>query len=358
MAIQDLISLKDSIGYIYSVLILLVAVMVAKLVTWFINNYAKKIASKTKTKLDDLIFERIGVPIYYFFIIFGVFLALSPLNLSENIELILRRIILSINILFGAFIIVQVLGIFLSEWIKKKVERTKSELDDALFPIFSRIVNVIIYTLAALYILRVWQIEITPLLAGLGVAGLAIGLALQETLSNMFSGISVVADRYFKVGDIIQLDSGETGEVLDISLRSTKIRTFNNEIMIIPNSKIANNKIINYAQPDKKARISLDISVAYGSNVERIKKVVLDTVKELAKKEKHIILDEKPPAIFFVEMGDFALKFSLKVWVNNYRKRYGIKDKLNTEIYNALRKAKIEIPFPTRTVYIKKERKR
>jgi len=192
-------------------------------------------------------------------------------------------------------------------------------------------------------------------LAGLGIAGLAIGLALKDTLANILAGISIFADRYFKVGDVIKLESGETGKVIDLGLRSTKIRTFDNEVIIVPNSQIAGGRLINFAKPELKARISLEIGVEYGSDPDKVKKVILEVVNKLAKKEKHIITKDTPPGIFFKDMGAFALKFALKVWVTDYRVRYGIKDKLNTGIYKALNKEKIGIPFPTRTVYLKKD---
>ena len=342
------------VQYVYALLILIGSVVAAKILLWFTNRYVKKITAKTKTKLDDLILEKIQMPVYYLFIIIGLSLALAPLNFSEGAETIIRKIMFSIMILFVSFIIVRTIGIFITHWVKKKIEKTKSSLDDELLPIISKTVKGVIYILALLYILRVWGGEITPLLAGLGIAGLAIGLALKDTLENVFAGISILADRYFIVGDVIKLESGDTGRVIDLGLRSTKIMTFDNEVIIVPNSQIAGGRLINYAKPEIKARISLEIGVAYGSNPDKVKKVILEVVKKLAVKEKHIITKDPEPAIYFTEMGDFALKFALKVWVNDYRKRYTTKDKLNTGIYNALKKARIEIPFPTRTVYMKK----
>jgi len=340
--------------YVYALFILIGSVIAAKILLWFTNKYVKKLTSKTKTKLDDLILEKIQAPIYYLFIIIGLSLALAPLNFPENAETVIRKIMYSIMILFVAFITVQTVGIFITHWFKKKIEKTKSSLHDEILPILSKTLKGVIYILALLYILRVWGVEITPLLAGLGIAGLAIGLALKDTLENVFSGISIIADRYFIVGDVIKLESGEVGRVIDLGLRSTKIKTFDNEVIIVPNSQISGGRIINFAKPEIKARISLELGVAYGSNPDKVKKIVLEVVKKLARKEKQIITKDPAPAIYFTEMGDFALKFALKVWVTDYRKRYTTKDKLNTDIYNAFKKARIEIPFPTRTIYMKK----
>lgn len=342
------------LNYVYAFVILAVFLTLARLTLLITDFYLKKIAKKTKTELDDIIIGKIRWPVYYLFVIIGVAISLIYLRLPENVELIIKKILYSIIILFFAVLLIQIVLIFIARWVKVKVSKTRSALDDELLPLFENLIKIVVVVFAVMYILKVWGVEITPLLAGLGIAGLAVGLALQDTLGNVFSGISIIADRYFKVGDIITLETGETGKIMNIGLRSTKIKTWDEEVMIVPNSQLANKRIINYAKPGLRARISLDFGVVYGSNPDKVKKVVLDAVKKLAKKEKHILLKDPSPEIFFIEMADFSLKFSLKVYVDDYRKRYGIKDKLNTEVYAALRKAKISIPFPTRTIYMKK----
>lgn len=341
--------------YIYAFLILVGSLIVAKILLWFTNVYVRKITAKTKTDLDDIILEKIRMPVYYIFILIGISLALKALSIPEAYAATIGKIFYSLIIFVIAFGFAQIVGVFLTFWLKKKISASKSTLDDELFPVFSKAVNAVIYILGLLYILRVWGVEITPLLAGLGIAGLAVGLALKDTLENVFSGVSIIGDRYFKVGDTIKLESGEVGNVTDIGLRSTKIKTFDAEVIIVPNTQIAGGRIINYAKPGKKARISLDVGVEYGSNPDKVKKVILDTVKQLAKKEKHIEMKNPAPKVFFTKMGDFALTFAVKVWVDDYKERYDVKDKLNTEIYNALKKARIGIPFPTHTVYLEKD---
>jgi len=152
------------------------------------------------------------------------------------------------------------------------------------------------------------------------------------------------------VGDTVKLNTGEFGRVIDIGLRSTKIKTFDNEMIVIPNGQLSNVTITNYAKPILSARLVLPFGVEYGSNPDKVKKVVLSCIKNIKglKEDKEIF-------IRFVEMGDFALKFKLYAWVDNYLDRFSLKDDINIAIYKALKKARIGIPFPTRTIYTKRK---
>jgi len=202
-----------------------------------------------------------------------------------------------------------------------------------------------------MFILDLWGIQLMPLVASLGIAGIAIAFALQNTLGNIFGGISVVLDKSVKSGDVIRLDKDTYGTVLDVGFRSTKIRTWNNEVIIIPNGKLADSRIQNYILPEPSVRINLPFSVEYGSDIDKVKKVVLDEIKKL----KNVLKDPKPK-IMFLEMGDFSLNFKVYFWVPSFKERFKTKEKANCLIYDALNKAKIGIPFPTRTIYMKKRK--
>jgi len=198
-------------------------------------------------------------------------------------------------------------------------------------------------------VLGVWGVDIGPFLAGLGIAGLAISFALQESLGNIFGGISLIMDRVYKVGDRIQLDSGEVGTVVDVGLRSTRLRTFDNELIVIPNSKPANSKVKNYVQPDTSLRVVVNFGVEYGTKLEKVKKVLEPVLKKMKGISK-----SPAPVVEFIEMGDSSLNCIAKFWVPNYEHAYGKKLEATDLIYNELNKAKIGIPFPTTTVYVKK----
>ncbi len=171
---------------------------------------------------------------------------------------------------------------------------------------------------------------------------------MQPTLSNIFSGIALILDKSIKEGDIISLDGDISGTIYDIGIRSTRIKSWTNEIIIIPNSKLVDSNITNLDQPDRTIRVVIPFGVAYGSNIESVKKLGLDCLKG----KRHIIKKDPAPFIWFIEMGDSALNFELKFFVDDLSNKWSVHQKVITDLYNALNKAKISIPFPQREVWL------
>jgi len=334
--------------YIYSFIVFIGFFVIAKLVVYISEKIILKLTAKTKTKIDDLIVKKTNRPISFILILIGLRLALLPLTINEKFESTTQQIIITFIIILIAYIIAVIIDIVIDSWGKKFAEKTESKLDDQLITLFHRSSKIIIYILAILFILQHWGVQIGPLLASLGIAGLAIAFALQPTLSNLFGGISLIIDRTIKVGDIIKLDSGEMGVVHDIGIRSTRIRTWDNELITVPNGKLVDSQIQNFSQPDPSARINIEFGVVYGSDPDKVKKLTLDTVKNIKN-----VLKEPAPRILFLNMGDFALQFKLMIWVDELSKKWDTHQEAITKLYKALNKAKIGIPFPTRTIYMR-----
>jgi MscS family membrane protein len=237
----------------------------------------------------------------------------------------------------------------MSRWLEETwQERTASSLDKGLLPLLRKAVKTSVVILGVLIILGKWEVQIGPLLGALGIGGLAVALALNSSLSNIFSGIQLILDRSVNVGDKVQLEGGEVGVVLDIGLRTTLMQTYDNEVISLPNSQLANARIKNYTKPDATIRVGVNFAVAYGSDVNEVKGVVLDAISQLDD-----ILQEPGPQVLFLNMGDFSLDMCGRVWVDNYGKQFAKKLEMTELIYNTLKKSGIEIPFPTRTVYMK-----
>lgn len=333
--------------FIHSIIVFLGFFIVAKILVYVSEKIILKLTAKTKTKVDDLIVEKTNRPISFILILIGIRLALLPIKINEKFESAIQNIIITFIYMIVAYILVRVLDIIINSWGKKFAEKTKSSLDDQLITIFHKFSKFIIYLLAFLFILQHWGIQIAPLLASLGIAGLAIAFALQPTLSNLFGGITMIIDKTIRVGDIIKLSTGEMGVVHDIGIRSTKIRTWDNELVTVPNGKLVDATIQNFSQPDPKARINIEFGVEYGNDPEKVKKLAADTVKKLKN-----VLKDPAPRILFLKMGDFALEFKLMIWVDELSKKWDTHQEAITKLYKALNKAKIGIPFPTRTVYM------
>ncbi|MBD3155175.1 MAG: mechanosensitive ion channel [Candidatus Aenigmarchaeota archaeon] len=304
---------------------------------------------KTRTRVDDKIIHRTGKPISLILILIGVRLAIMPLNLEEKLMSGSTDLILSLIILAISYTFVMVFDVLINNWGLKWARKTKSTLDDNLVSLLQKTSKFIIFSIAFIYVLEIWGIEIIPFLASMGIAGIAIAFALQDSLGDVFGGLTLILDKSVKVGDVIELDDETTGTVIDIGLRSTKLNTFDNELVIVPNGKLSDSKIINYAEPDQTARLVLPFGVAYGSDIEKVKKIILEKVNNL----DHV-LDDPKPIVRFVEMGESSLNFKLYLQVEHYSNRFEIKDKVNTIIYKTLREQGVEIPNPQLDVWLRK----
>ena len=201
-------------------------------------------------------------------------------------------------------------------------------------------------------ILSVFEIDITPFLAGAGILGLAVAFAAQDIISNFFGGAIITIDKPFKVGDRIKVDT-YYGDVISIGPRSTRLKTLDYQIVTIPNNKITTNVIVNYAEPDQKLRITIPVSVAYGTDPKTVKNILLEIASEVVKNTEYLI-DNPPPKVFFSKYADSSLKFILYVWAKKYNLPDEVKDAVNTRIADRFAAEGIEIPFPQMEVRVKK----
>lgn len=337
--------------YLGALIILIAYIILAKIFLIIIEKVVHVFTKKTKTHLDDLIIEKTKNPIFWILIFIGVYISFKQLNLPyEKFDKIILDIIISIIILFITIIVVRLADIFIDFWGKRWAEKTNSTLDDELLPIFHKASKVILIFIGLVVILAYWGVDVTGLLAGAGVAGIIIGLAVKDSLANIFGGISLILDESIRSGDKVKLETGETGVIENIGLRSTQVRSYNNETFIIPNGKLSNMNIQNYARPNLNQRVNVKFSVAYGSKVEDVRALVL----KLIKSEKDILKDPEP-VVDFVEMGDSGLNMIARFWIEDFNNDYPMQISMTEKIYNALNKEGFEIPFPTRTVYLKKD---
>ncbi|TKJ40222.1 hypothetical protein CEE37_07815 [candidate division LCP-89 bacterium B3_LCP] len=353
MDIFQLIDILWENKYLHALIILVSFFIIAKIIVFISERWILKLTAKTKTRVDDLIVKKINKPISLVLFLIGLRLALVPIQIGTffgfNIDFIVSKVIGTLVAIIIVYIIIVIFDIIIDEWGRGFAQKTKSKLDEHLLSLFHRFSRIILAILTLLFIMDLWGLKVGPLLASLGIAGIAIAFALQNTLGNIFGGISLILDRSVKVGDVIKLDAQTMGTVLDVGLRSTKIKTFNNEVIVIPNGKLVDSRIENLVLPDPSARIVVDFGVEYGSDVDKVKTVILGELKKLDN-----VLKEPGPIVMFMQMADFSLNFSARFWVADYKERFKTKEKATCMFYNALNKAKIGIPFPTRTVYLKK----
>jgi len=347
--ISDAIQFISESRYLKFLAALVITVIIAFLAKIILTQVLKPLAKKTKTKIDDIVIKSVSSIIFYIALLLGIKVGLQDFEFGENIQAIFDGIINTLIIFVVTVLLLKIISGFALQWTKEWKFKTKTTADERLIPFLQKILKTVVIVLALIFAFNAWKINISPLLATAGIAGIAIGLAVKDSLSNILGGLQLVLDKTFKVGDKIQLESGELGVIMDVGLRSTKLRTYDNEVIYIPNGYLANTKIKNFTEPDLSIRASVSFGVEYGSDTKKVQKVVLEAIKKIEN-----VLEQPEPGVLFLEMSDFSLDFVARAWVESYTDAYSTKLKMTDEIYNALNKANIGIPFPTRTVYTKK----
>ena len=336
----------EYVEYAVAFFIVVLALLIARICVYIFEKYLEHFASKTESKLDDMIIEAIKRPVYLLTILIGVYFALNSIEFQYMNDAVIFFKIFGISL--TTWVVYSLTDAIIKEYGYALAERTESDIDDVIIPVIDQIAGILIIVLGILSILNLLGIKITPILAGMGVAGIAVALAAQETLSNMFSGFTLMMDRPFKIGDRIVLDSGELCEVRDIGLRSTRLYDVIDHAMItMPNSDVSNMKITNISMPDVKLKIRVPIGVAYGTDIELVKKILLEIAEEAPE-----VLNDPQPDVFFVDFGDSSLNFLLISWIGNVRRKMEVIDYINCKIKNRFEEEGIDIPFPIRTIYM------
>ncbi len=327
--------------------------ILSKIIQVIICGNLRRFAEKTETNIDDQIIDALRKPAVRFLTLMGTKIAVGVLPFSEKVDSVIHQSINTLLIVVVIGLMIRLASITINLWGSKWAEKTESSLDDELLPLVHKFVDAIIIILGMFFILAEWNIDITGLLAGVGIAGLAIGFAVKDSLANIFGGISIILDKALKVGDVVKLEDGRNGTIMDVGLRSTKLRTWSNELLIIPNGQLANTTIQNYKKPDLSVRGEVNFGVEYGASIDKVKKCVRDAIKSI----KTVVPNstKKPIQVLFLRMGDSALEFQAGFWVSDYKDKFASELEATEKIYKALNKGKIGIPFPTRTVYLKKE---
>ncbi len=329
---------------------------IAILGRWIIKIIFSRILNRltgfTKTTLDDAILNAIAPPLYWLALIYAFEFALNRLSFNfEQMRFDLEQVYFVLFLLIG-FLIIWRLITNIANWYGEQLATTgEVELGEQLLPFFRRVVLIILTVIIAIILLDYFNIEISGVVATLGIGSLAIALAAQAALADTISGFVIMVDRPFRIGDRIEIQDLDTwGDVVDIGLRSTRVRTRDNRMVIVPNSVIGKSLIVNHSYPDSQYRIQIHVGVGYGTDIEEVRKVLVEAVSKVEG-----VLSDRPVEALFLEFGDSALVFRVRWWIDSYVDTRRMFDSVNTAMYNALNVAGIEIPFPQRVVMHKME---
>lgn len=307
----------------------------------------RRFTNFTKNTLDDAVLDAIAPPLYWLALLYAFQFSLNRLGkVFEQLRFNLDQVYFVLFSLVG-FIVVWRLISNIANWYGEQLATTgKVDLSEQLLPFFRRVVLIVLALIFIIILLGYFNIEVSGLVTTLGIGSLAIALAAQAALSDTISGFVIMIDRPFRIGDRIEIQDLDTwGDVVDIGLRSTRIRTRDNRMVIVPNSVISKSLIVNHSYPDTQYRIEINVGVAYGTDIEKARKVLVEAVSRVEG-----VLSDHPVEALFLEFGDLALFFRVRWWLESFIDTRRMFDRVNTAIYQALNKAGIEIPLPQRVV--------
>lgn len=315
----------------------------------------KKIAilvRKTKPELFDLLSNAIKNPTGYLILLQGFYLAILSLQLPEKIgqfeiALIIRPIyilLISFILLYFIFKIIDIIAYYLYQEAKK----SESALDDQLVPLLVKSLRILVTTVGILFILQNFGYNVTSLIAGLGLGGLAFALAAQNTVSNLFGSITIFSDKPFQLGDWIQVGDIE-GTVEDVGFRTTRVRRFDQALVTVPNSQFINTGVINYSAM-RKRRISFNLMITYGTSANKINEVVAGIKKIIEENEK---FDHSYYIVRFTEFGAYSLNIFIYCFASttDWAESLRIKEEFNLKIMQLLEELDVEIAFPSQAIY-------
>ena len=331
--------------YINAILYIIAFIVIAKIADLFVDRVLRKFTRFTKSDIDDKILDTIHRPVYFTIILIGIVLAIAYLKPSQKVIFYADGILYSIMAVIWTVAAVKISNIVIEDAVHKVSDVTGLSKD--IIPLIENVSKIAIILASLMVVLSIWKINITPLIASAGIAGAAIALAAKDTIANFFGGLSVFADKPFKIGDFIVIDNVDSGEVVSIGIRSTRIKTLDDIMITIPNAIIAGSKIVNESAPTPNLRVRIPVNVAYGSDIDLVEK----TLTGIAIQNGNI-LNDPAPKVFFNAFGESALNLELLCWIKEPALRLRTVDEINRGIYKRFNEMGIRIPFPQRDVHI------
>lgn len=332
-----------------SLLIFFLALIIGWISYSIFKKYIVRWAKETENKLDDQILKNIKAPIILLSLLLGIHYGLQPLSFLSPYFGTLYQIFSIAQILVGTFIIIRILNVLIN-WFCERAKREK-RMSEHLLAILKQVIRAIIYLFAFLTILAVFNVDLSGIVVGLGVGGIAIALALQNILGDAFSAFLIYFDRPFEVGDFITVDNF-SGTVKKIGIRSTRMQLLQGEELVISNRELTTTSIQNFKKL-KKRRVVFRFGVAANTSLDKLKKIPT-IIEKIIKSVKLLEFNR----VHFVEFGDFTFNFEVVFYVkvSDYAKYMDARQEINFGIIEAFEKEGIIMPFPTQTIYLEKNK--
>jgi MscS family membrane protein len=325
--------------------IILGSIIVAKILYWIIGKYVKRITAKTKTNLDDLLVDKLEEPVVYGLVILAFYTAFQRLNFGEGVDNFFSHLFIVVFTLNVTWLIVRTLDAMVEEYLMPIVERSESDLDDQLLPIVRKSIKVLLWSMGLIVGLNNAGFDVAALIAGLGIGGLALALAAQDTVKNIFGGVMVFADKPFKIKDRITIN-GMDGTVEEIGVRSTRLRTLEGRLITIPNAQFSDNAVMNItAEPSRKITTNLNLTYQTSpQQMEQAMKIVYDIIEQNPKTDnKH--------SVTFANWGPSSLGLMVIYFIPDPDDILQAQTEINMEILRQFNAAGLDFAYPTQTIY-------
>jgi MscS family membrane protein len=334
---------------ILAVVILAVAILFARLSNLVLEFITTRLIGRTKTRLDDVLINSISNTFGAAIVVVGVELTLAQLHIvpvawRDDVD----------RLFFVAYLILAYITAYrlikgLSQWYcQDYIYKTETVYDDQFLAFFRHLAMIVLTLAVVIIILDRYNVEISALVTTLGIGSLAIALAAQATLGDIISGFMIMIDRPYRVGDRIEIMELKTwGDVIEIGIRSTRIVTRDSRTISVPNSVISKGLVVNYSFPDTVFRVETTVTVAYGTDIERARQVMIDAIRA-----QDWVMKERLIEALFLEFGNAGFVFRVRCWIEHYVETRRIIDKMNTALYHALHQEGIVIPYPQQVIHL------
>jgi small-conductance mechanosensitive channel len=345
--------LASSMKKVFEIVLPLAVVAVTLAAGYIIRKIAferlAKWSKDTAGGVGDIISSIIKGPFIIWVLMLGIYFALEVSTLPSRVVRVANQTLL----VLGVFSVTLVLANLATRLIKIHSGRLETAMP--VTSLTQNIARIVVFGIGILIILSSLGISITPILATLGVGGLAVALALQDTFSNFFAGFHIIAARQIRIGDYVKLDTGEEGYIIDITWRTTKIRMLPNNVVLIPNEKLTKAIVTNYYLPDREMAVLVNLGVHYNSDLQKVEKVTCEVAKEVMKDVAGGV-PEFQPFMRFNTFGDFSINFTVILRAKEFVDQYLIKHEFVKRLHERYAKEGIIIPYPIRAINYEQEK--
>ena len=343
-------------NYLLAIIVMVLFVGLGQLFSATVVKILKKLTAKTETVIDDLLVEVLEKPAVFALFIVGFRLIDSFITFGVRGNQIFNHITTILIVIDIIWAINKVIDVLVEHYLAPLTAKTQSKLDDHLLPFVRKFLKICVIVIGVIFIIKNMGYDVTSLIAGLGIGGLAFALAAQPLLSNLFGGLSIIADKPFQVGDRVRIDQKYEGTVKEIGMRSTVIKTYNDTLVHIPNNVIATTAVENLSiGNDKSVRFTFNIGVEYNTSNEKLEEAI-QIIKNILETNKNIVQGpESKPSASFTEFKDSSLNIMGGYTVVSTDVIGSTRTAINLEIKKRFEKAHIKFAYPTTTIHMGKK---